>query len=117
MKPPPRHEGQTAGPLAAPPWRPPVARPLAAWARTRHEALRMTDPTREAALDLVAAVLDRFRPLEEALDGLPPMDARDPMWWEAPRSPSQMSTSLESSPGSPMKASALPMVTVHAKPS
>ena len=31
----------------------------------------MTDPTREAAFDLLAAVLDRRRPLEEALDALP----------------------------------------------
>jgi 16S rRNA (cytosine967-C5)-methyltransferase len=37
----------------------------------------MTDPTREAAFDLLTAVLDRHRPLEEALDALPPMDARD----------------------------------------
>jgi 16S rRNA (cytosine967-C5)-methyltransferase len=31
----------------------------------------MTDPTREAAFDLITAVLDRRRPLEEALDALP----------------------------------------------
>jgi 16S rRNA (cytosine967-C5)-methyltransferase len=37
----------------------------------------MTDPTREAAFDLLTAVLDRHRPLEEALDALPAMDARD----------------------------------------
>jgi 16S rRNA (cytosine967-C5)-methyltransferase len=37
----------------------------------------MTDPTREAAFDLLTAVLERHRPLEEALDGLPPMEARD----------------------------------------
>jgi 16S rRNA (cytosine967-C5)-methyltransferase len=35
------------------------------------------DPTRDAAFDLLAAVLDRHRALEEALDALPPMDARD----------------------------------------
>ena len=37
----------------------------------------MTDPTREAAFDLLAAVLDRRRPLEDALDALPPLEARD----------------------------------------
>jgi 16S rRNA (cytosine967-C5)-methyltransferase len=37
----------------------------------------MTDPTREAAFDLLAAVLDRRRTLEDALDALPPMEARD----------------------------------------
>ena len=37
----------------------------------------MHDPTREAALDLVSAVLDRHRPLEEALNRLPPLEARD----------------------------------------
>jgi 16S rRNA (cytosine967-C5)-methyltransferase len=31
----------------------------------------MTDPTREAAFDLLAGVLDRRRPLEEALDAMP----------------------------------------------
>ncbi|HVC62660.1 MAG TPA: transcription antitermination factor NusB [Acetobacteraceae bacterium] len=31
----------------------------------------MTDPTREAAFDLLSAVLDRRRPLEEALDAIP----------------------------------------------
>ncbi len=35
------------------------------------------DPTRSAALALLAGVLDRHRPLEDALDSLPPMDARD----------------------------------------
>ena len=35
------------------------------------------DPTREAAFDLLSAVVDRRRPLEEALDGLPEMPARD----------------------------------------
>jgi 16S rRNA (cytosine967-C5)-methyltransferase len=37
----------------------------------------MTDPTRDAAFDLLSAVLDRRRSLEDALDGLPEMDARD----------------------------------------
>src|SRR5208283_2759933 len=37
----------------------------------------MPDPTRDAAFDLLTAVLDRRRPLEEALDALPPMAARD----------------------------------------
>jgi 16S rRNA (cytosine967-C5)-methyltransferase len=37
----------------------------------------LTDPTRDAAFDLLAAVLDRRRPLEEALDALPPIAARD----------------------------------------
>ena len=35
------------------------------------------DPTREAAFALLAAVLDRRRPLDDALDALPPIDARD----------------------------------------
>jgi 16S rRNA (cytosine967-C5)-methyltransferase len=37
----------------------------------------MADPTRNAAFDLLTAVLDRHRPLEEALDGLPLVEARD----------------------------------------
>jgi 16S rRNA (cytosine967-C5)-methyltransferase len=37
----------------------------------------MPDPTREAAFDLLTAVLDRRRPLEEALDALPDFDPRD----------------------------------------
>jgi 16S rRNA (cytosine967-C5)-methyltransferase len=37
----------------------------------------MTDPTRDAAFALLTAVLDRRRPLEESLDALAPMDARD----------------------------------------
>ncbi|MDQ2804195.1 MAG: methyltransferase domain-containing protein [Pseudomonadota bacterium] len=37
----------------------------------------MNDPTREAALDVLAAVLDTHRSLEKALDALAPMDARD----------------------------------------
>ncbi len=37
----------------------------------------MSDPTREAAFDLLTAVLDRRRPLEEALGALPTTDPRD----------------------------------------
>ncbi len=37
----------------------------------------MSDPTREAAFDLLSAVLDGRRMLEEALDALPAMAARD----------------------------------------
>jgi 16S rRNA (cytosine967-C5)-methyltransferase len=37
----------------------------------------MADPTREAAFDLLTAVLDRRRPLEDALEALPPAAARD----------------------------------------
>ena len=37
----------------------------------------MSDPTREAAFDLLSAVLDRHRPLEEALDALPSIEPRD----------------------------------------
>jgi 16S rRNA (cytosine967-C5)-methyltransferase len=37
----------------------------------------MADPTREAAFDLLSAVLDRRRPLEEALDALPEIAPRD----------------------------------------
>ena len=37
----------------------------------------MADPTRTAAFDLLTAVLERHRPLEEALDALPPQDHRD----------------------------------------
>ena len=33
----------------------------------------MLDATREAAFDLLSAVIDRRRPLEEALDALPEM--------------------------------------------
>jgi 16S rRNA (cytosine967-C5)-methyltransferase len=43
----------------------------------RTTAILSPDPTRSAALSLLAAVLDRHRPLEDALDQLPPMDARD----------------------------------------
>ena len=35
------------------------------------------NPTRSAAFDLLAAVLDRRRALDEALDALPPLDPRD----------------------------------------
>jgi 16S rRNA (cytosine967-C5)-methyltransferase len=37
----------------------------------------MADPTREAAFDLLSAVVDRRRPLEEALDALPDIAPRD----------------------------------------
>jgi 16S rRNA (cytosine967-C5)-methyltransferase len=37
----------------------------------------MLDATREAAFDLLSAVIDRRRPLEEALDALPEMPPRD----------------------------------------
>ncbi len=37
----------------------------------------MADPTREAAFDLLTAVLDRRRSLEEALDTLPAINSRD----------------------------------------
>jgi 16S rRNA (cytosine967-C5)-methyltransferase len=37
----------------------------------------MPDPTRDAAFDLLTAVLDRHLPLEAALDSLPPLDGRD----------------------------------------
>jgi 16S rRNA (cytosine967-C5)-methyltransferase len=37
----------------------------------------MADPTREAAFDLLTGVLNRRRPLEEALDALPAMAPRD----------------------------------------
>ena len=37
----------------------------------------MADPTREAAFDLIAAVLDRHRSLEDALDALPQLEPRD----------------------------------------
>jgi 16S rRNA (cytosine967-C5)-methyltransferase len=37
----------------------------------------MPDPTRESAFDLLAAVLERHRPLEEALASLPAQDTRD----------------------------------------
>src|SRR4051812_14364334 len=37
----------------------------------------MADPTRDSAFDLLTAVLARRRPLEEALDALPPLEPRD----------------------------------------
>jgi 16S rRNA (cytosine967-C5)-methyltransferase len=37
----------------------------------------MADPTRESAFDLLDAVLERHRPLEDALDTLPAQDPRD----------------------------------------
>lgn len=37
----------------------------------------MADPTRESAFDLLTAVLERHRALDEALDALPAIDARD----------------------------------------
>lgn len=37
----------------------------------------MSDPTRESAFDLLTAVLERHRPLEDALDSLPVQDPRD----------------------------------------
>jgi 16S rRNA (cytosine967-C5)-methyltransferase len=40
-------------------------------------SLLPSDPTRSAAFSLLSAVLDRHRPLEEALDSLPPMEGRD----------------------------------------
>ena len=43
----------------------------------RTTTLLSPDPTRSAALSLLSAVLDRHRSLEDALDSLPPMDARD----------------------------------------
>jgi 16S rRNA (cytosine967-C5)-methyltransferase len=40
-------------------------------------AASLTDPTRQAGFALLSAVLDRHRPIEEALDHLPPLDPRD----------------------------------------
>jgi 16S rRNA (cytosine967-C5)-methyltransferase len=37
----------------------------------------MSDPTRDAAFDLISAVLDRHLPLEQALDALPALQLRD----------------------------------------
>jgi 16S rRNA (cytosine967-C5)-methyltransferase len=37
----------------------------------------MADPTRESAFDLLTAILERHRTLEDALASLPPQDARD----------------------------------------
>src|SRR5258708_3861626 len=55
----------------------PCPRPLAPCTPARHDPRRMTDPTRDAAFDLLSAVLDRRRSLEDALDALPAMEARD----------------------------------------
>jgi len=49
---------------------------VAGGGRQAHEPA-MPDPTREAAFDLLTAVLDRRRPLEEALAALPRIEARD----------------------------------------
>ena len=43
----------------------------------QHPPARGGNPTRRAALALLSAVLDRHRPMEEALDALPPSDPRD----------------------------------------
>ncbi len=53
-----------------------IARPLAARRDPAHET-PMPDPTREAAFDLLTAVLDRRRALEDALDALPAIPPRD----------------------------------------
>ncbi len=45
--------------------------------RAKAPATTLADPTREAAFALLSAVLDRRRPLDDALDALPPMEARD----------------------------------------
>jgi 16S rRNA (cytosine967-C5)-methyltransferase len=50
-----------------------VSRPVV---RTRFQR-QTADPTRDAAFELLTAVLDRRRPLEEALDALRPMAPRD----------------------------------------
>lgn len=55
--------------------KPPARRPRPAMARSAPP--RPRNPTRSAALALVGAVLDRRRGLEEALDALPPAEARD----------------------------------------
>lgn len=43
----------------------------------RHDRLLVTDPTRNAAFDLLTTILDRHRPLEEALEELSGLEARD----------------------------------------
>jgi 16S rRNA (cytosine967-C5)-methyltransferase len=44
---------------------------------TNPDMAPMSDPTRDAAFNLLTAVLDRRRTLEEALDALPPIASRD----------------------------------------
>lgn len=56
--------------------KPPARRPRSGPSRPA-PAARPRNPTRSAALALVGAVLDRHRGLEEALDALPPAEARD----------------------------------------
>ncbi len=46
-------------------------------ARSTTSVVTYPDPTRDAAFDLLTGVLERHRALEEALDGLPAIDARD----------------------------------------
>ncbi len=46
-------------------------------AASQSATMTAADPTREAAFILLSGVLDRHRPLEDALDALPPMDPRD----------------------------------------
>jgi len=46
-------------------------------ARRPRISIAMQDPTREAAFDLLSAVLDGHRPLDEALDRLPVLMVRD----------------------------------------
>lgn len=48
-----------------------------AWVRHQAHEPAMPDPTREAAFDLLTAVIDRRRPLEEALTALPRIEPRD----------------------------------------
>lgn len=51
-----------------------------AWAdrtNARDGQILMPDPTRDCAYDLLTAVLERRRPLEEALDALPAVEPRD----------------------------------------
>ena len=45
----------------------------------------MADPTRESAFDLLTAVLERHRPLEEALDALPAAGCQGPRRRASPR--------------------------------
>ncbi|PWC30026.1 RsmB/NOP family class I SAM-dependent RNA methyltransferase [Teichococcus aestuarii] len=57
--------------------KPPVRRPGATRSAPARPRSPAGNPTRSAALALVGAVLDRRRGLEEALDALPPAEARD----------------------------------------